>query len=247
MPQAFHGNSGHIPHGSRGPGGDSELERFLSLLVDGDRIGCRDYLREFIAEGHDAQDALERLAWPACDAIYKLSRNDQISGVHEHAALALLGQLVQRIECGLSKRPARCQTIIVTSGRAQAEELAAEIFAGIAEADGFDVVYLGGGVESDDLFAETGRRRPAFVVSFASAGADAPRLRRFIDATRRQNPVPGLLIGVGGGVFERVPGLADEIGADLIADTPFDMLAAIQDSDRNRQEARSAARRRKAA
>ena len=84
-------------------------------------------------------------------------------------------------------------------------------------------------------------------MSFASAGADAPRLRRFIDATRRQNPVPGLLIGVGGGVFERVPGLADEIGADLIADTPFDMLAAIQDSDRNRQEARSAARRRKAA
>jgi hypothetical protein len=45
---------------------------------------------------------------------------------------------------------------------------------------------------------------------------------------RRQDPVPGLRIGVGGGVFERVPGLADEIGAHFAADSPFDMLAALQ-------------------
>jgi methanogenic corrinoid protein MtbC1 len=230
MPQAFHGNSGHYPHGSRASNIESDLERFLGLLMEGDRVGCRDLLREFIAAGHDAHAAMERLAWPACDAVYKLSREDQISSVHEHAALTLLTQLVQRLECGLAKRPARCKTIIVTSGRSQAEELAAEIFAGIAEADGFDVVFLGGGVESDDLFAEAGRRRPAFVVSFACAGADAPRLRRFIDANRRQTPVPGLRVGVGGGVFERVPGLAEEIGADLIADSPFDMLEAVRES-----------------
>jgi hypothetical protein len=49
-----------------------------------------------------------------------------------------------------------------------------------------------------------------------------------IDAVRRQDPVPGLQIGVGGGVFERVPGLAEEIGAHFSGDTPFDMLEALQ-------------------
>jgi len=247
MPQAFQGNSGLHPHGSRATGDESTLERFIQLLIEGDRVGCRDFLREFIGAGHDAHSALERLAWPACDAIHKLSRKDQISAIHEHAALALLSQLVQRIECGLSKRPARCRTILVTSGKSQSEELAGEIFAGLAEADGFDVVFLGGGVESDDLFAETGRRQPAFVVSFAANGPDAPRLRRFIDANRRQNPVPGLRIGVGGGVFERVPGLAEEIGADLIADSPFEMLEAIRDSLQSTQDARAAVRGRRAA
>lgn len=231
MPQADSGHRDtHLQRSRPTAGGPCAvtLERFVEQLIGGDRVGCRDLLREFIAAGHDSRDALEHLAWPACALIDRLSRQDQIAAVHEHGAVVLLAQLVQRLECGLAKHPARCRMVVVTSGRAPSEELAAEIFAGLAEADGFDVLFLGGGVESDDLFAEVARRRPAFLVSFAAAGSDAPRLRRLIDSVRRQDPVPGLRIGVGGGVFERVPGLADEIGAHFAADSPFDMLAALQ-------------------
>ena len=226
MPQASRGNP--HSHGPRAPRLSNDLEQFVDRLIHGDRVGCRDLLREYVAAGHDAQDALEHLAWPACALIDQLSRKDQIAPIHEHAAVILLAQLVQRLECGLAKHPARCRLVIVTSGRAPSEELAAEIFAGIAEADGFDVLHLGGGVESDALFAEIGRRHPEFVVSFAAAGPDAPRLRRLIDAVRRQGPVPGLQIGVGGGIFERVPGLGDEIGAHFEGDSPFDMLVSLQ-------------------
>ena len=180
MPQA---NKGNTPsQGSRAPRRIFDIEQFIKLLVAGDRVGCREFLREYIAAGNDSLQALETLVWPACAAIDQLSRKDQILPIHEHAAMMLLAQLVQRLECGLVKHPARCRQVIVTSGRSPSEELAAEIFAGLAEADGFDVVFLGGGVESDDLFAEVGRRLPGFVVSFAAAGADAPRLRRLIDA-----------------------------------------------------------------
>ncbi|MEI7879195.1 MAG: hypothetical protein WCI96_14915, partial [Planctomycetota bacterium] len=48
------------------------------------------------------------------------------------------------------------------------------------------------------------------------------------DAIRCQDPVPGLRIGVGGGVFGRVPGLADEIGAHFSADSPFEMLEELR-------------------
>ena len=244
MPQA---SKGKFPsHGSRAPRRTFDLEQFVKLLIVGDRVGCRDYLREFVAEGNDSQQAFETLVWPACALIDQLSRKDQILPIHEHAALVLLSQLVQRLECGLVKHPARCRQVLVTSGRSPSEELAAEIFAGLAEADGFDVVFLGGGVESDDLFAEVGRRLPDFVVSFAAAGSDAPRLRRLIDACRRQEPVPGLQIGVGGGVFERVPGLADEIGAHFSADSPFEMLEALRTAASGPRSA-AAVRRSKAA
>lgn len=220
-----------MPQASQGPRNQRtahELEQFTRLLINGDRLGCRDFLREFLSSGRDAHEALAQLAWPACASVDELSRQDKLGSVHEHAALVLLAQLVQRLECGLEKRPSRGISVIVASGRSASEELAAEIFAGIAEADGFDVIFLGGGVESDDLFREVSDRRPGFVISFAGAGADAPRLRRLIDSVRRQDPVPGLRIGVGGGVFGRVPGLADEIGAHFNADSPFDMLEALQ-------------------
>lgn len=204
------------------------FERLLEQLVAGDRLGCRDTLRDALDRGAEASEVLRTMIWPACAMIDTLARRDQIAPVHEHCATMLLTQLAQRLECGLPKSPARGRTVVVTSGPKPTEELAAEIFAGLAEADGFEVLFLGGGVESDDLFAEVGRRRPSFVISFAAGGPDAPRLRRFIDAVRAQSPVPGLLIGAGGGVFARAPGLADEIGADFTADTPFEMLQALQ-------------------
>ena len=207
---------------------DSGLERFVELLISGDRVGARDFLREFLAEGNDPFTALTRFVWPACALLDTLSRKDQIAAVHEQCALVLLAQITQRVECGLEKHPARCRTVMIASGRSRSEELAAEIFAGICEADGFDVVLLGGGVEWDDLYAEIGRRNPDFVVSFAAAGADAPKLRRLIDTLRSHDPVPGLRVGVGGGVFERVPGLAEEIGAHFSGDSPFEMLEALR-------------------
>lgn len=204
------------------------LERFLERLVSGDRHGCREQLREFLDEGHEAAEAMHRLVWPACALLDDLARRDQIGAVHHHCGTVLLSQLAQRLECALSRQPARQVGLLVASGPSQTEELAGEIFAGLAEADGFETVFLGGGVESDELFHEIGRRRPRFFVSFAASGPDAPRLRRLIDAVRAQNPVEGLRIGVGGGVFRRAPGLADEIGADFAADTPFEMLEAVQ-------------------
>lgn len=205
-----------------------QLERFLQRALEGDRTGCRDSIREFMDEGHDAADALHQLVWPACSMVDSLARRDQISAVQEHCATVLLTQLAQRVECGLTRHPSRCRTMIVTTGPRATEELAGEIFAGLAEADGFDVVFLGGGVESDDLYAEIGKRQPQFVLSFAAAGPDAARLRRLIAMVRTQNPVPGLRIGVGAGVFARAPGLADEIGADFDADSPFELLEAVR-------------------
>ena len=148
--------------------------------------------------------------------------------VHDEVVAFSLLHLTKKTATAMAEKELLIPRGPLTRVEKRAEELAAEIFAGLAEADGFDVLFLGGGVESDDLFAEIARRRPAAFVSFAAAGSDAPRLRRLIDAVRRQDPVPGLCIGVGGGVFERVPGLADEIGAQFAADTPFEMLAVLR-------------------
>jgi hypothetical protein len=228
MPQAtdFYG------HGSGSSRTSRELERFVRLLIQGDRVGCRDLLREYLdgrtEQERDATSALRDLAWPACAALDALARRDQIGTAEEHSATVLLAQLVQRIECGLAKRSARCKLVVVATGPRSTEELAGEIFSGLAEADGFDILFLGGGVESDELFAQIAARRPAYFVSFAASGPDAPRLRRLITAVHTQDPVPGLRLGVGAGVFERAQGLGEEIGADFEANSPFDMLSELQ-------------------
>ncbi|MFM7132773.1 MAG: B12-binding domain-containing protein, partial [Planctomycetota bacterium] len=210
------------------PRAGERLERLLDRLMAGDRHSCRELVREFLDEGHEAAEAMHRLLWPACALLDDLSRRDQIAPIHHHCGTVLLSQLAQRLECALSRNPARGIGLLVASGPGPTEELAAELFSGLAEADGFETVFLGGGCESDDLYREIGLRKPRFFVSFAASGPDAPRLRRLIDAVRSQQPVAGLRLGVGVGVFLRAPCLADEIGADFAADTPFEMLDALR-------------------
>ena len=59
---------------------------------------------------------------------------------------------------------------------------------------------------------------------FASAPGDAPQIRRLIDTIRSIDACPDLQIVVGGGVFNRAEGLAEEIGADLWATNPGELL-----------------------
>jgi methanogenic corrinoid protein MtbC1 len=204
------------------------LERFMSALMRGDRVAARNAAFDPISTGATASFVLEHLIWPAVSALDGWSRRDQISAVHQHCATLLLAQIARSLEDRLSARPSRGCMMLITSGQKPLEELAGLIFAGLAEADGYEVLFLGGGVESDDAFAEIGARTPDLVVCFAAAGGDAARLRRLLTALREQKPVPGLRVAVGGGVFGRAPGLAEELGINLEGTSPFDLLRAIR-------------------
>lgn len=220
----------------QGRDGNPPLERFVRALIDGDRAACRNIVARELASGRSARELLEDLAWPACTLLDGLLRRDAIGGVAAHTATLLLGQMVERIGARLERvrrqGPARSavaapRRVLVFSGPAPLEELAANLFVLIAESEGFVPHFLGGGVESDELFAEIGRQRPAAVVGYAVAAADGPRIRRLLRGIAEQDPVRGLRVGGGGGLFNRVPGLAEELGLHFGGESPFDLLDAL--------------------
>ena len=55
-------------------------------------------------------------------------------------------------------------------------------------------------------------------------------IRQLIDHVRSINAHPEMQIIVGGGVFNRAPGLAEEIGADLWANDPIDLLDQLENA-----------------
>jgi methanogenic corrinoid protein MtbC1 len=62
---------------------------------------------------------------------------------------------------------------------------------------------------------------------FASSAKDAPFIRELIDGIRENGAYGQMQIVVGGGIFNRAPGLAEEIGADLHAKDPSDLLELL--------------------
>ena len=80
-------------------------------------------------------------------------------------------------------------------------------------------------------------QRPDVLLMFSSAASDAPNIRRLIDTIREVGACPNTQIAVGGGVFNRAEGLAEEIGADIWSDTPAGMITCMNTQPERRATA----------
>jgi len=99
------------------------------------------------------------------------------------------------------------------------------------------VTYAGGDIPADEIMGHLHRHTPDALVLFAAGPSDLPEIRRMIDRLHEIGACPQLQIIVGGGVFNRAEGLAEEIGADLWAESPTELVEAMDAEPQRRMSA----------
>ncbi len=225
------------------------VERLFETLVNGDRAAARSIVEETFDQNAPADRVLTGLMWPAYEMIERLHRSDQLSAMGYHFATRLLRTLVDQTAARLRFAPRTGKTLVAFCGPSQSEELAAQIAADLAEAKGYTVHFAGGGVPGDEILARVQETQPDILLLFASAAPDLPDIRRVIDDLRTIGASAKTQIVVGGGVFNRADGLAEEIGIDLCAADPLELVEILTDDSLLRASAapaKPAAAKRKA-
>lgn len=211
---------------------DTDVERLLELCLRGDRGETRDHVDRLLDETPPDR-LLMSVVLPAVERIQRCDREDHASqaaiNIMLRSARLVAARIIERLDPTPLDDTLAPRRITLHCGTSLAEELQGEIFAAILEHDGHVVRFLGGGVPADEILADVGRTDPDLLLLFASSAADAPGIREVIDTIRTIDSRPDLQIAVGGGIFGRAPGLAEEIGADLWADDPADLRVAIVD------------------
>lgn len=223
-------------------------ERVFETLINGDRSGARMLLADLSSQGSNAEDVLRDVFWPTHENLEKLHRSDQLTLLSYHTATRLLRQLVDQTAARLVMRPRIGKRVLATCGPSEGEELGAQMAVDILESYGYEVWFTGGGVPTDEIQARVHEDRPDILLMFSSAASDLPGIRHMIDSLHEIGACPKLQIVVGGGVFNRAPGLADELGADLCACSPLDLVDLLtrQGDRRAVLEDRTVGKRRKA-
>jgi methanogenic corrinoid protein MtbC1 len=208
-------------------------ELLFEALVNGERDEARAVVVRCLEEGFSGQQIVNRLFWPVYDVVQTMFRKDQMSDIAHRFATRLLRKLIEQNQVYMEQCAPRDKRIILAGGSDAAEELAAQMTADLLEADGYEVYFVGGGVARDEVMEQVGRLRPDVLVVFGSTPRDLPYIREVIDTLRETDACPSMQIVVGGGVFNRAEGLAAEIGADLWAATPTELVQALDaQSDR---------------
>jgi methanogenic corrinoid protein MtbC1 len=222
-------------------------EKFFNSLISGDRTTARQVVADVLDSDCTASRVITHLFWPTVEHLQKLHRNDQLSELCYHYATRLLRALVDQMQLRLEQSPRNRTTVLMACGPEESEELAAQMAADLLEAGGYNVYFLGGGVANDEIVEQLAELRAEKLVVFGGVPSTVPQTRLLIDRLHRIGACPKLQIIVGGGVFNRAQGLAEEIGADIWVSDPEELVDLVdrQSHQRMTPDQRTVGRKRR--
>lgn len=203
------------------------IEQLFNLVLSGDRPRTRQLVGRTLAAGMGAAEFVNDIVWPVHETLFKHHRRDEVAPLAFNYAARLLRTTIDQLQSGYQQAPRRGTTVLLFSGRDEIEDLGGQIAADFLEAAGFDVWFGGPMVATDDILAEVNARQPDWLVLFSSGKEDAARAREAVQTIRTIGGHPELRVALGGGIFNRAPGLAEELGADASAATPFELVEAL--------------------
>lgn len=203
--------------------------RLFEALIDGDRRAARAIVKDQLDNDASAETVYVDLLWPTYEMIDRLFRSDQLSVLNHNLATRLLRVMVDQtgtslLETGTEGRGRR---ILAMCGPSEESELGAQMAIDLLESHDFRVNFAGAGVASDEIMGRIHESRPDVLLWFSTVPGDLPAIREMIDRLHEIGACPDIQIAVGGGVFSRAEGLAEEIGADLWADHPLELVDTL--------------------
>lgn len=200
------------------------LERYLEALLKGDRNGSRSVIEETLQRGIPANQVYMDIVWPIMTEIDNLYREDRISPAQEAFATRINRTIIDQLQNKLPRRGIRNRKIAICTALSENGELGGQMLADLFESDGWEVRFLGGSLNNEDILSFVHGYHPDILLIYGMNGQSAPGVRSLIDTIRSVNAWPDMKIMLSGGVFGRAEGLWEEIGADLYADTAIEAV-----------------------
>ena len=145
------------------------MERYLDSLLKGDRNRCRAVIEEVLQSGTPANSVYIDVIWPISSEIEKLQRSGRITPTQENLATRINKKIV--ICCDLS----------------ELQELGAQMTADLFESDGWEVRFLGGGLNNDDILSFINEYSPDILLIYGSTPKQAPNIRQLVDIIKEVN------------------------------------------------------------
>lgn len=200
------------------------LERYLDVLLKGDRSACRAVIEETLQSGVPANQVYMEVIWPIMVEINKLYRENRIDSAQEAFATRINRTIVDQLQNKLPRKPQKSKKIVVCSNTTEQAELGGQMIADLFESDGWETRLLGGSVNNDDIIAFVHSYHPDVLLLYGTEPRGAPGVRHLVDTLKEVNANPEMRVMLSGGIFDRADGLWEEIGADLYALTPHEAV-----------------------
>jgi methanogenic corrinoid protein MtbC1 len=206
------------------------FKQYLEYLFTGQRSLASEWLFDAHDRGFGAHRLLSQIIWPAMEQIDKLRREDHISRITEHLATRINRMVADQLQQVLNHKPKDGRRLVVLCGNSQIYELGAQITSDLFEAEGWSVWFIGSDVPNDEILQFLGHLTPDLLFFFRSMPSEVPQVRQLIGLIREIGICEQMRIMLCGGIYNRAQDLAEELKADLRADTIRQALCLVEEN-----------------
>jgi methanogenic corrinoid protein MtbC1 len=205
------------------------LTRYMQPLLAGRRGECFELIGEALSVGRGAGDLAHDVVWPAMAQIERLHRDDRIDAAAANMAGRINRTVINQLQVHLPRQAANGKRIIITSPDEHGVEIGAQMLADLLQSDGWDVYFIDAGVPQDELLKLAGELRPNVLMIYGTHPQEVPAVRQLVELIREIGVCPTMSIVASGGVFSRVDGLWQEVGADVFIGDPREAVTTLNE------------------
>ena len=205
------------------------LTRYMQPLLAGRRAECFNLIAGAVDRGSIPEELAYDVIWPAMVQVTRLYRDDRIDAAIANMAGRINRTVTDQLQVHLPKQAPNGQRIIITCPGEHCEEIGAQMLADVLQSSGWDVYFLDVDVPHDELLRLVGEVRPNVLLIYGTQPAEVPNIRRLVEMIRDIDVCPTMNIVASGGVFNRVDGLWQEIGADVFVELPRAAVAMLNE------------------
>jgi methanogenic corrinoid protein MtbC1 len=205
------------------------LTRYMQPLLAGRRAECFKLVADALNDGCVAENLAYDVVWPATVQVDRLYRDDRIDAAIENMAGRINRTIANQLQVHLPKGAPSGNRIIITCPNEHCEEIGAQILADLLQSNGWDVYLIDAEVPHDELLRLVGELRPNVLLIYGTQPQQVPNIRRLVEIIREIGVCPTMNIVTSGGVFARVDGLWQEVGADVFVEQPRDAVKVLNE------------------
>lgn len=201
------------------------LAHYLPALLAGERQVVLDMVvEEGLGRGLSASEIYLHVVQPALHRIGKLWAARHIGVADEHIATELSRLVLAHLYAFLPCKAGLGKVTAVACVEGEEHELGARMVADFLEMDGFEVLYVGAGVPTEDLVAFVRGRRAELLALSVTCPAHVPVLAETVGVVRA---VVGdeIVLAAGGQALDGVP---NELDVDIWGGDAYSMVAAAR-------------------
>ena len=194
--------------------------RFSQAIADGDEVRARGVLSECLAGGVTLVSMMVDVVQPAVSRLGALVEEGVLSIAEEHLATELTERLLARASQLYPPAPRSGLVAVVGAVAGNWHTLGTRMIADLLAHAGWEALFLGANVPTEDFARLVAARRPHLVVISCMLAEHADEARALIERLRamRDGEAPDRLrIALGGRYVNENPGFAEACGADLTA------------------------------